>query len=421
MFSSVVENDSGKAPLGTAVLKAFNQESAEKGVLVSCQIDYKDLQLGKELGRGSFGIVYKGTYKFAPVAIKQLQIDSLSFEAQEEFQKEAETMAQLHYPNIVHFYGYCSVPRCLVMEYMPKGSLFSVLQDKTQALVDWNIRIRIAVDMVSGLAFLHSKAILHRDIKSLNVLLDGENKAKLTDFGLSRVKNETKSQTSLNRKDAVGTLPWMAPELFKRKAVYTQKSNIYSLGMTFWELASRKIPYIEDSQEAISTFVREGEREDIPKDCPQKFAYLIQQCWAGSSEARPTASNIAKFITTDAKTLEETSSKNPVLDSSFSPEVHLSPNASPVSPIAAQAVRRGSEKLNLTDKKEEQEKTRYVLETLRTFFIEERDEGEKTENYAIYNEYLKKANNGAQLAYKAKQNKHVLCVNGTPLRYRRCG
>jgi len=409
MFSSIQVNSGNKSNTDwRPILEGFEQQSPpvpEQGLLVSCQIDYNDLSLDKELGQGSFAIVYKGTYQFASVAIKKLQMGNLSPEAQEEFRKEAEIMAQLRHPNIVHFYGYCSIPKCLVMEYMPKGSLFNVLQDKQQAL-NWELRIRIAVDMASGLAFLHSKAILHRDIKSLNVLLDEQGKAKLTDFGLSKVKNEAKSLASTKNdqksKELVGTLPWMAPELFAGEK-YAYKSDIYSLGITFWELAARKIPYNECSQEAIPAFVSRGKREDIPQDCPKKLAYLIQQCWAGDPEARPTAAGIAKFMTTDAKTLEEASAFNL--------------QVSPASPAAVPAVRirRGSKELDFTDKKGEQEKLRYVLEELRTFFSEERDIGEKTENYDIYNEYLKKAHNNTRLVYKPTQNKHILYVNDEPL------
>ncbi len=406
-------------------------------------ISFDALTKNEKIGEGGFGIVYKGTYQFAPAAIKQLQIDNLSSDAEEEFNKEAAIMAQLHHPNVVHFYGYCTVPKCLVMEYMPKGSLFTVLHNKKESL-DWNIRMRIATDMVSGLAFLHSRNILHRDIKSLNVLLDGHSNAKLTDFGLSQVKNETKSKTSATKthQDTVGTVQWMAPELFKRRAVFTQKADIYSLGITFWELAARKIPYARDTQAAIPTFVQQGEREDIPQDCPEKLAHLIQQCWANDPNARPSALEIARFMTTDAKTLQEVQAplKSPALEStgyqltsqlaqSFTPyqdnlnsnpelsgfkNLEITPPSSNTSLASPQ--RRGSNILNLADKKEEQEKTRYVLEQLRTFFLEDREEGERSENYDIYNEHLKKASkDNAYLVYKPKQNKHILYLNDEPV------
>lgn len=398
------------------ILEAFEKKPADQGVSVSYQIDYTTLNLGKELGKGSFGVVYKGNYQFGGiVAIKQLYPNNLGQESDEEFNREALMMSQLHHPNIIHFYGYCSIPKCLVMEYMPKGSLFDVLQDKKQAL-DWGVRMRIAIDMVSGLAFLHSKGILHRDIKSLNVLLDEHDKAKLTDFGLSRVKNATKSRTASHK--MIGTLPWMAPELFKQRSTYTQKSDIYSLGVTFWELASRKIPYAEDAAEAIPTFVREGAREDIPEDCPQNFAYLIQQCWSGNPDARPETSEIAQFLTGNAKSFQETPSKSPLLLSSALTSPYQNNNLiAPPHGIMQDAYvkKRGSQQLDLTGKKEEHEKIRYVLNALRAFFLEERDEGEKTENYALYNEYLDKLHCEASLVYKTTQKKHILYINDEPL------
>ncbi len=311
MFSSVQVVSEKKSELDwQPILTAFDQAQPEKMFLISCQINYKELNLEEELGKGSFGIVYKGSYQFAQVAVKKLHTDNLSSSAYEEFRQEAEMMAQLRHPNIVHFYGYCSIPKCLVIEYMPKGSLFSVLQDKAQTL-DWKIRIRIAKDMVSGLAFLHSKNILHRDIKSLNVLLDAEGKAKLTDFGLSKIKNESKSLTKTHKnKELVGTLPWIAPELFDKEK-YTDKSDIYSLGITLWELASRRIPYAEDAQEAIPVFVGRGKRETIPSDCDEKLAYLIQECWATNPKDRPNASDVAKFMATDAKTFDELAKISP--------------------------------------------------------------------------------------------------------------
>lgn len=284
------------------VVEAFGR-TAEKGFPVSYQIDYKELTFGRELGKGGFGIVYQGTWRqHAQVAIKQLLFDDISPEASEEFDTESRVMARLHSPHIVQFYGYCTSPRrCIVMEHMPNGSLYSILRNAKQSL-DWSIRIRIAIDIASGIAFLHQEHILHRDIKSLNVLLDASYGAKLTDFGLSKVKSESKSQSMATRtnREAVGTIAWMAPELFARKAIYTQKSDIYSFGITLWELASRKIPFADAGNPSlIPSWVSKGEREDIPKDCPQKLASLITACWEASPDKRPDANTVATYLKSD--------------------------------------------------------------------------------------------------------------------------
>jgi serine/threonine protein kinase len=279
---------------------SIEQKEAREGYFVPYQLDYRELIFGKELGRGGFGVVHQGTWrKHTEVAIKRLISDDISLAAREEFEAESQVMARLRSPHIVQFYGYCVSPRhCIVMEYMPNGSLFSVLRNIQQPL-DWTIRIRIATDMASGLAFLHQEHIVHRDIKSLNVLLDKSYGAKLTDFGLSKVKTETKSHSMATQtsKDTVGTLAWMAPELFERRATYTQKSDIYSLGITFWELASRKIPFADASNPSLIPYwVSTGKREEIPKNCPQKLASLIAACWEGSPDKRPDADTVVTYL-----------------------------------------------------------------------------------------------------------------------------
>lgn len=280
------------------VLRTENKNKKEDlQISTSFKIDYNTLTLGKNLGQGGFGVVFQGTWRHNDVAIKQLLIDDLSSDASKEFETEVQVMGKLHCPNIISFYGYSLSPKyCIVMEYMPKGSLFSVLRSGHP--LEWNLRIKIATDIACGLAFLHQEKILHRDVKSLNVLLDENLKAKLTDFGLSKIKNE--SHTCTSTKNAVGSLAWMAPELFNRKAVYTQKSDIYSLGITLWELVSRKIPFSDANDPAlIPSWVENGEREEIPVNCPKKLSTLIQACWEGDADKRPDAEAVVTFLKSD--------------------------------------------------------------------------------------------------------------------------
>ena len=155
--------------------------------------------------------------------------------------------------------------------------------------------MRIALDIARGLAYLHAENIVHRDIKSMNVLLT-EGKACLADFGLARVKTDTQA-VSTGSSQAVGTLRWMAPELFSPRAVYTRKSDMYSLGWVLWELASRRIPFHNaNSNELILMWVREGEREDIPQDCPARLASVIKDCWHGDPTRRPEAEAVAVLL-----------------------------------------------------------------------------------------------------------------------------
>ncbi|MDP1614694.1 MAG: protein kinase, partial [Methylococcales bacterium] len=120
-------------------------------------------------------------------------------------------------------------------------------------------------------------------------------RAKLSDFGLSKVKSETTTTGTSN--SSVGTLAWMAPELLSLKAVFSQASDVYALGMVFWEISTRKRPFqAAASQEAIRAAVREGEREDIPTSIPPFMSSLIARCWAQRSQDRPPSRLIATEI-----------------------------------------------------------------------------------------------------------------------------
>jgi WD40 repeat protein/serine/threonine protein kinase len=259
----------------------------------SYAIPFQELTLIEERGKGGFGVVYRATWRHREVAVKQLLNTKLTAETLAEFKAESQVMMRLRSPDIVQFYGYCLSPQyCLVMEYMPKGSLFEVLH--SQQPLTWHVRYQIATDMACGLAFLHREGILHRDVKSLNVLINDQFRAKLTDFGLARVKSETQTTST---KGSAGTPAWMAPELFKRKANYTQKCDVYSLGIAFWELAARKRPFEDASNPAvIPSWIMQGERDDIPADCPKGFAKLIQSCWGDDAKTRPTADEVVALL-----------------------------------------------------------------------------------------------------------------------------
>jgi len=261
-------------------------------------IPYSKLTFDKCLGEGSFGTVYQGTWQYDEVAIKQLRMTNMSVKTLDEFKSEASIMANLRHPRIIGFYG-ISVDTpgrySIVMDYMAGGSLYNLLHNQ-QPLI-WRSRYRIALDVTSGLAHLHNKDILHRDLKSLNVLLDSQLRARLTDFGLSKIKTETASTTATASSQSVGTLPWMAPELFKRRAKYTKSADMYSYGMVLWELASRKVPFSDaHNREILVKWLGDGEQEEIPEDCPSGFAKLIKWCWNQVPTRRPTIDDAANAL-----------------------------------------------------------------------------------------------------------------------------
>jgi serine/threonine protein kinase len=164
------------------------------------------------------------------------------------------------------------------MEYMSRGSLYSQL---TQQAFSFEQKKQIALDIATGLHYLHTQGIVHRDLKTANVLLDKQGNAKLTDFGLSQ--SLSRSLKSLGR--ASSDLAWQAPECLSR-GKSTTASDVYSLGMILWELFTDKRPYADKTQAAIVKLVQSGQREDLSGlDAP--LAQLIESCWSEDPLARP--------------------------------------------------------------------------------------------------------------------------------------
>ncbi|MBA2657162.1 MAG: protein kinase [Tatlockia sp.] len=269
-----------------------------KGTIPLQTIPYNSLEIGDLLGHGGYGDVYKATWHGSAVALKELHMKILSTTLQDEFNHESQIMAQCQFPQIVGLYGICDEVghKALVMEYMPKGSLRSVLDDKGEEIL-WDRRWTIAVDIGKGLTYLHEKGIVHRDLKSPNILLDVNYRAKIGDFGLSKIKRESSSITKSNK--AVGTARWMAPELlsFENPSSPTKASDVYSYGMVLWEISARELPFKNAPNEMVATmWIANKKKETIPSECPKVYGDIIEDTWL-EAENRPGAEEIVTKLT----------------------------------------------------------------------------------------------------------------------------
>ena len=251
------------------------------------------------LAQGGYGFVYRGEWLGETIALKELMNPYLTDDAIAEFKEEALKMACLRSPYVVTVYGITLNAqgrlKGIVMEYMPQGSLYTILSNSEIAL-SWSLRHKMALAVARGLSILHQQNIIYNDLKSLNVLVRHQGdkwELKLTDFGLSRIKQETAKFT--NNKPQ-GTAAWMAPELFKEK-VYSKASDVYAYGIVLWEIVSRETPF--DGLEAFEIspkVVNDKERPPIPTAAPSSLVALMGLCWKQNREERlPTEEVITKL------------------------------------------------------------------------------------------------------------------------------
>lgn len=257
--------------------------------VVPIQVAFAELTLDRQLGGGGFGEVFKGTWRHTVVAIKKLRVHQLAAQGLEELKREAQLMSQLRHPHIVSFYKVCTEPNnyCIVMEFCENGSLFHWLRKPESD--GWPNRKRIGLEIARGLSYLHHHDIVHRDLKSLNVLLDKNLNTKISDFGLSKIKTEN-SLLSSRQPGVIGTLRWNPPELLNGQVMhYSKETDMYSYGMVLWELSSRKAPFEEQhNDQIVCNWIIQGRRETIPNQTPISIEKLIVRCW-DQSDKRPTA------------------------------------------------------------------------------------------------------------------------------------
>lgn len=195
-----------------------------------------------EIGSGGFGKVYKGTLPNGQlVAIKRARQGSM--QGGLEFKTEIELLSRVHHKNLVGLMGFCfeSGEQMLVYEFIPKGTLRESLSGRSGIFLDWKRRLRIALGSARGLAYLHELAnppIIHRDVKSSNILLDEHLTAKVADFGLSKLVTNDASYVSTQVK---GTVGYVDPEYYLSQQL-TEKSDVYSFGVVMLELLTARLP-----------------------------------------------------------------------------------------------------------------------------------------------------------------------------------
>ncbi|KAL2902381.1 putative serine/threonine-protein kinase SIS8 [Bienertia sinuspersici] len=269
---------------------------SESSSMVDSDIRWDDLQLGEEVGQGSYAVVYHGLWNGSDVAIKVYFGKDYNEETLLDYKKEISIMRKLRHPNLLLFMGACySQERlAIVTEFLPRGSLFKILH-KSNQMLDLRRRLRMALDVARGMNYLHRRnpPIVHRDLKSSNLLVDKNWNVKVGDFGLSKLKNAT----FLTAKSGAGTPQWMAPEVL-RNDPSNEKSDVFSFGVILWELVTVKIPW--DNLNALQVVGVVGfmdRRLDIPDNLDPCILSVINDCWQSKPELRPSFQDVIQRMT----------------------------------------------------------------------------------------------------------------------------
>ncbi|XP_077253672.1 serine/threonine/tyrosine-protein kinase HT1-like [Tasmannia lanceolata] len=278
--------------------------------------DMSQLFFGRKFAVGRHSRIYRGIYKQRDVAIKlisQPEEDAgLAVSLESQFASEVALLFHLCHPNIVTFVAACKKPPvfCIITEYLAGGSLRQYLHKQEPHSVPLKLVLKLALDIAHGMHYLHSQGILHRDLKSENLLLGEDMCVKVADFGISCLESHCGSG-----KKFMGTFRWMAPEMIKEKH-QTRKVDVYSFGIVLWELLTALTPFHDMTPEQAAFAVsQKNARPPLPITCPMALSHLICQCWSTNPAKRPHFEEIVSILESYREYLE----RDPAFFSSYKP------------------------------------------------------------------------------------------------------
>ncbi|XP_054267418.1 mitogen-activated protein kinase kinase kinase 7-like [Macrosteles quadrilineatus] len=255
------------------------------------EIDYNEIQILETVGKGSFGVVCKGRWRGEYVAVKHIESEA----ERKAFVIELRQLSRVCHANIVKLHGACTVdPFCLVMEFAEGGSLYNVLHYPPKPAYNAGHAISWALQCARGVAYLHNmkpKAVIHRDLKSPNLLLIRDGTIlKICDFGTAC---ERKTYMTNNK----GSAAWMAPEVFE-SSNYTEKCDVFSWGVILWEVLSRQRPFSDIGGTAyrIMWAVHKGDRPPLIDGCPKPLENLYTRCWDKNASIRPSMDEVVRIM-----------------------------------------------------------------------------------------------------------------------------
>ncbi|KDO22821.1 TKL protein kinase [Saprolegnia parasitica CBS 223.65] len=280
--------------------QTWARDSATETALAQWRLNEDDVERLQILSKGAYGEVWLGTYRGTPVAIKKLLPGRSSPSDVQDFAKEILLMTTFSSPYIVACIGvswYRRTELMLLVEFMDSGDLRTKLDETTPASFSIADKLLMASQIAEALVYLHSleTPVIHRDMKSRNVLLDSTKGTKLTDFGVSR------AATSETMTIGIGTYRWMAPEILTENH-YSEAADIYSFGVILSELDTHLLPYSDQTNQkgnpitdtSILGLVMHGQIQPTLRGVlPEWTLQLAKQCLSYHPEDRPTAFGVA--------------------------------------------------------------------------------------------------------------------------------
>ncbi len=250
-------------------------------------VDYESLKIhNPPIGKGAYSVVNRAVLKGTVVAVKTFVGQDYYGDIRADFNREIALLTRLRHPNIILFIGACRTPLCIITELAERGCLYDVIHQTPEEMT-WARIKSIALDSCRGLAYLHNQTppLLHRDLKSANVLISESFVAKISDFGIAK---RLAIHTMTMR---VGTTRWMAPEVLTNKGsttAYSLGSDVYSFAVVVWEMLTLQLPWGKVSfDHQIEDRVTAGEHLPIPDATPQSYRTLMENCFNFDAQQRP--------------------------------------------------------------------------------------------------------------------------------------
>ncbi|KAG8365385.1 hypothetical protein BUALT_Bualt18G0099200 [Buddleja alternifolia] len=318
----LMEKTSEPGPLASPKLKGITVDKSVEFTYEELALATNDFSLSNKIGQGGFGAVYYGELRGEKAGIKKMDM-----QASKEFLAELKVLTHVHHVNLVRLIGYCVEGSLfLVYEYIDNGNLSQHLRGKVTEPLPWSTRVQIALDSARGLEYIHEHTVpvyIHRDIKSPNILIDSNFRAKVADFGLAKL-TEVGSASLQTR--LVGTFGYMPPE-YAQYGDVSPKIDVYAFGVVLFELISAKEAIVKtneviteskglvalfedafnqpDQNEAIGKLVDPRLGDDYPFDSVFKVAHLAKACTHENPQLRPSMRSIVVALMTLSSSTED--------------------------------------------------------------------------------------------------------------------